>query len=341
MKHFFKSQAGAMFSMDARIALVVGSILAGTIGVQVVQKIQRDRLELAEASALELVKALDNYAADTPNGPLPASQTATTFSTGSNNFTELVLDGGYAQEAALRVDPWGNGWIYDSCTTNMTIEGIQISVYYAVVYSGGPDGIPESHVGADFLQNSTCQADYGDWAPQGDDIGAKYTNLELQRNRVLEYKRRAQSVISALQAYESQRFIENQRFCNTSSNHGSPRCNWDTSTPPSGYETGEEARMNYYPRSVLDTLASATSPNDFYAGMNNVPGIDTGSSARWVFASSAVSPNFTTETMLNAIGLPSEYATDPWGRRLCYHSNAGGSTNAPFLATVKYSTSCP
>lgn len=340
MKNFFKSQVGAMFSMDARIALVVGSILAGTIGVQVVQKIQRDRLELAEASALELIKALDNYAIDTPNGPLPGSQTATTFSTGLNNFVELVLEGGYAQNAALNVDPWGNGWVWDSCTTNLTIEGVLVSVYYAVVYSGGPDGIPESHVSANFLQDSTCQVDYGEWLPQGDDIGAKYTNLELQRARVLEYKRRAQAVISALQAYESQRFIENQRFCSNSSNHSNSRCNWDTSTGSSGYETGEEARMNYYPRSGLDTLATTTSPNDFYAGMNGVPGVDGSSTSIWVPMEAAFPPAYTTLSLLSEIGLPDEYETDPWGRRLCYHSNAGRSTNAPFLATVRYTNSC-
>lgn len=335
MMKWFNKQRGAMFSMDARIALVVGSILAGTIGVQVVQKIQRDRLELAEASAFALVKALDSYMNASPNGPMPYGYPST-FDTGTHNFALRVLEEGYAKEGILPTDSWNNTWIYDACQTNMTIEGIVVSIYYAAVYSMGPDGIADSGTN-DFLTDATCQADYAAWAPANDDIGTKYTSLELQRDRVLEYKRRAQTVVAALQAYENTLFLENQRFCAIPANQTNSRCNWDTT---SGYEIGEEALLNYYPRSVLDTLDGGASPGNFYYSMNR-SGILGSTAGNWVFGTLVGGANFTSETLVNTLGLSTEYATDPWGRRLCYHSNASGVMEAPFLATVSYATSCP
>lgn len=341
MMNWLKKQRGALFSMDARIALVVGSILAGTIGVQVVQKIQRDRVELAGAQALSIMKALDNYLSDEPSTLASAVVYGhpSTFSTGTNNYASIVLDGGYASEPIATTDPWGNEWVYEGCATNLSIEGVTVSVYYAAVYSRGPDGIADSGTN-DFLVNATCAADYGAWEVANDDIGMKYTNLELQRTRVAEYRRRAQTVLAALQTYENTRFLDNQRFCSNSGNQANARCNWDTSASSPGYDLGEEARMNYYPRSSLDTLDSGTSPNDFYYDMNG-GGFGGGVSGHWTFGSTPVGMNFNSELLINEIGLSQEYVTDPWGRRLCYHSNSGGVLEAPFLATVSYASSCP
>lgn len=321
MMTWFKQQRGAMFSMDARVALVIGSILAGAVGVQIAQRIQRDRVETTERAALAIVEALDNYASATPNGPYP-----TEYTSGTSSFNYMILDrGGFLTTSQnLSEDAWGNNWILDSCTVNLTIEGIEVPVYYAVAYSPGPDGVFDSHTGGnDFLRNAFCQSDYAAWVAQGDDIGAKYTNLELQRNRVLEYKRRATTVVNALRAHETNRFLDNQRFCTQAASPGTnSRCNWNGGS----YETGEEAQMNYYPRSTIDTT---TCPTTFYFDQKLSP-----QPTAWSYTPAA------TTTLLERIGLTDEYATDPWNRRLCYNSNAAESCTSPFIATVRYASSC-
>lgn len=326
--NFFKSQRGAMFSMDARVALVVASVLAGAISVQVVQKIQRDRIAATEGGVLELMIGLENYYRAT----IPATVPDSFNDGGTDDFESAIIDDGYVDNASLVVDAWGNDWTYDYCETTRTIDGITRPIFYAVIYSHGPDEANDSAVTADFLPNgSTCASSFGAWQPENDDIGAKFTSIDVERERVARHQRQAKEVIDALQAYETGLFLDNQRHCASVGNPGGDkRCNWDT-TGGNEYDLGEEARMNYYPSSTLDAGDSATPPNNYYY---EVYALGTGSS--YDPGSANGMRNF-----VELLGLPTEYATDPWGNSLCYDSNSTDRDEAPFLATIKYDNTCP
>ena len=316
-------QRGAMFSMDARIALVIASVLAGVVGTQVVQRIERSRVEAAEIGVQQLLDGLENYYKTVSLNSIPPGDPST-FDSGAGNFKSVIVDTGIVSQANLANDPWGRTWRYDTCSANATIEGVLTSVQYAVLYSDGPNLTAESGTG-DFLTNAACAANYGAWNVAGDDIGVKFNTFDIERERVSEMKRKLAAIEGALQAYEASRFLQNQSFCATPANQATtPRCDVDGG----GYITGEEVALNYFPKSTNDgTAAAYYIPNGRAATGNELSSV--GNSAA----------NIT--SLMTLLGLSSNYVRDPWGRLLCYESNRTDNTSGPFTAKVEYTNSCP
>ena len=316
-------QRGAMFSMDARIALVIASVLAGVVGTQVVQRIERSRVEAAEIGVQQLLDGLENYYKTVSLNSIPPGDPST-FDSGAGNFKSVIVDTGIVSQANLATDPWNRTWRFDKCTATATIEGVQTTVQYAVLYSDGPNLTAESGTG-DFLTNAACAANYGAWNVAGDDIGVKFNTFDIERERVSEMKRKLAAIEGALQAYEATKFLENQAFCATPANQSTtPRCD----VTNDGYITGEEVALNYFPKSVNDgTAAVYYIPNGKAAS---------GSEMASVSNSAASMTSF-----LTMLGLSSNYLRDPWGRLLCYESNRTDNTSGPFTAKVEYTNSCP
>lgn len=321
----FLSQRGAMFSMDARIALVIASVLAGVVGTQVVQRIERGRVEAAEAGVQTLMSGLENYYKTVSLNAVPPGNPST-FSTGAGNFDTVIIDTGIVPDSSLATDPWGREWVYETCSAAATIEGVQVLVHYVVLYSGGPNLTNESGTG-DFLTNAACAANYSTWNGTADDIGIKFNTFDVERDRVAEMKNKLVTVQSALQAYETTMFLENQGFCSVVGNQGTtPRCDFDGA---SGYIPGEEISLNYFPRSTND-------PN--LGGYYYIPNgrIATGNEM------SVVNNNAADMTsLMTLIGLSADYIRDPWGRLLCYESNRTDNVRAPFTAKLEYTNTCP
>jgi len=321
----FLNQRGAMFSMDARIALVIASVLAGVVGTQVVQRIERSRVEAAEAGVQTLISGLENYYKTVSLNAVPPGDPST-FNTGAGNFDAVIIDTGIVPDSSLATDPWGRNWVYETCNAAATIEGVQVTVHYVVLYSGGPNLTNESGAN-DFLTNAACAANYSAWNATADDIGIKFNTFDIERDRVAEMKNKLVTVQSALQAYETTLFLENQTFCaNVANQANTPRCNFDG---VGGYLPGEEINLNYFPRSTND-------PN--VGGYYYVPN---GRAAAGGELSVVNNTAADMTSLMALIGLSTNYIRDPWGRLLCYESNRTNNVRAPFTAKLEYTNTCP
>lgn len=316
-----------MFSMDARIALIIASVLAGVVGTQVIQRIERNRVAAAEQGVEQLLAGLQNYYKTVSLDAIPPGNPET-FNTGTNNFEQVIVDEGLVAQDNLNTDPWGNVWTYDTCSRNATIEGLPVTVHHAVLFSHGPDGVADSGTG-DILTNALCATDYASWNVGGDDIGEKFSTFDIERSRVEITRQRLGAIRDGLSAYEASRFMEAQTTCS-----GSPpaACDFNNS---GGYEAGEEVGYNFFPRSTNDVPPhTGTDPYDYYF----IPDfrIATGSEISEVNNDLTSMQNF-----VNLLGLNNEYARDPWGRTLCYESNVTNQLSSPFTVRVEYKTTCP
>lgn len=321
------SQRGAMFSMDARIALIIASVLAGVVGTQVIQRIERNRVAAAEEGVQQLFAGLENYYKTVALDTIPPGN-PDTFNTGTDNFESVILDQGLVAQDNLNTDPWGNVWTYETCNRPATIEGLPVTVHHVVLFSHGPDGVADSGTG-DILTSAGCAGDYAGWATANDDIGAKFSTFDIERERVEITRERLNAIRESLSAYESTRFMEAQEECVD----GAPlaECDFDNS---GGHNTGEEVNYNFFPRSTNDGTWSGTHPDDYYYIPDGRAAV--GSEMNVVLNSLASMQSF-----VSMLGLNNEYAVDPWGRTLCYESNVTGVDSAPFTVRLEYRATCP
>lgn len=316
-----KAQRGAMFSMDARIALIIASVLAGVVGTQVIQRIERNRVAAAEEGVQQLLEGLKNYYKTVSLDAIPPGS-PDAFNSGTGNFEAVIVDQGLVAQDNLNTDPWGNVWTYEACSRAATIEGMPVTVHHVILFSHGPDGVADAGTG-DILTSGACATDYASWNVAGDDIGEKFSTFDIERDRVNLTRRNLAAIQDGLGAYESSRFMENQAECLD----GVPLAECDFNGNGT-YETGEEVGFNYFPQSVNDLTAA-----EYY-----IPDarLATGSEMASVSNSLADMQSF-----VSMLGLNNEYAVGPWGRRLCYESNRTNQLSAPFTVKIEYNDTCP
>lgn len=328
-------QRGALFSMDARIALIIASILAAVISVEAMQHIQRSRVETAEAGIQSLMDGLETYY---------RTVSITTFPANVTDFVADVVDSGIVTDSSLATDPWGHNWVYDTCSTTSTMEGVSVTVQYATLFSDGPDGVDDTSSAGNTLNPSTCASDFANFKPQNDDIGMKFNTLDIERERVEKSRTQLQQIIAALQTYETQMFMRNQTICQAmaaGSYGGAPQnripgCNYNGDAT---YDSGEEVKLNYFPKSTLDTSAAKyLVPNAGNTG-GGAPNSNFSTDAQ---GKTTYNPTSATDmnTLMTLIGLSTDMSTDPWGRRLCYKSNVSLVDQGPYNVSVTYNNSC-
>lgn len=285
-------QNGAMFGMDARIALIIAAILASVGGWQMMSRLESGKAEAAKQGAEALKDAVDRFYQTIGINRLPT------------NLDELFASN-LVTDPSLKFDPWGNPWEYHTGSAQIRFEGMPITAQFAVIYSRGKNGAADSGTfsGPD---------DFAEWAPKKDDIGTKYVSRDVERRRIDEYRTRAQLIIDKLEAAESAAFMEAQSTCSTD---GAPT--WCTQTNGKNYTL-----FNYYPKADSDD----TTDTVYYSEkiLNKAPYV-------------SGSPDDMAQLMTD-LGLPSSYATDPWGRVLMYSPNITGRTIPPFSASICYSS---
>lgn len=322
---FFKSQRGAMFSLDARIAVIIGSILAGVVSVQSISRVERTRIATAEQQLEELRSGFEAYLDDDANTTYPS------------NITALV-GSGHVKSGITTNDPWGNTWIYHAVSENKTIDGVTFPVIYASFHTYGPNALNGSGSAPTTvaLQKAFAAAD--------DDLAVRYNSFDLERKRVKTFKDMGQEVIASLAAYEASRFTENQSYCSgladgngdgaitfgagaandyTANSTQQYRCdaNYDAT-----YDQNEEDGLNYFPPSGTDNVrATASAGGNIYYDKRL-------SGSATVYASSQAAM----EAFLTVLGLPAEYAVDPWGKTMFYNSNLFDTAFSPFKANVSW-----
>lgn len=217
------SQSGAMFGMDARIALIVAAILTAAGGVTIMSRLESSKVSAAEMQVELLKEGLTRYYETTGINSLPP------------NIDELFRAGNIT-DPSLKRDPWGNPWDYSRTTATVRIEDTPITMQLAVISSRGKNAIGES-------APVNSENDFNEWRAGGDDIGLKYTSRDVELQRLQEYRARAQLIINKLEAMESASFLEAQNTC--SAGAGSP--DWCTHLEGKNYTL-----FNYYPKSDAD-----------------------------------------------------------------------------------------
>lgn len=281
-----------MFGMDARVALVIASVLAATGGVSVMSKLERNRVTAAEYGVQIFLTALENYYKTINLTRLP------------KELTELFSEG-LVEDAALAEDPWGGKWNYSAIKRDITIENIPVTVNYAVVASPGKNGITES-------EDVATPAEWDAWAPKGDDIGTKFSTIEIEKKRVETFQQQGQIIVTKLEEFEQTRFVEVDTLCSVTPND--PQCFVSN-------ELGQvitQENFNFYPKSSLDETEGA-----FYYGQQfkEEPEFLSGDKRSM-------------EDLMALLKLPAYFAVNPWGEVLTYHSNIYQRPVAPFRASI-------
>lgn len=285
------AQRGAMFGMDARIALIVAAILTAAGGLTVMSRLDRSKVEQAEMGAGVLRDAALRYYQQIGINQMPGN-------------LDALFQNALVADPSLKTDPWGNPWYYQTFSSNVSLEGTMVYVHYAVIYSGGKDGVNAS-------PNLNSETDYAEWAPVGDDVGLKLSTRDIEMQRKDEYVARAQLIVDKLESAEASAFVEAQGTCG-----GVEQPEWCSNLEGKNY-----TQFNFYPVSSLDTTEGVV----YYA---------TKVKEGRVYQSG--NPDDMQQLMAD-LGLPASYSVDPWGRTLNYHSNMSERSDPPFSASVCFS----
>lgn len=220
------SQSGAMFGMDARIALVVAAILTAAGGITLMSRLESNKVQAAEQQVEIVRDGLARYYAEVGINRMPDS-------------LEEVFRAGKITDPGLRRDPWGNEWEYSHAITTVRVEDTPVTLQMAVIYSKGKDGVANSGgIGG--------ENDFNEWQTRGDDVGAKFTSRDIEEKRLKDYRANAQLIIDKLEAVESAGFLEAQNTCSA----GGTVPDWCTNTDTKNY-----TQFNYYPKSSADSTS--------------------------------------------------------------------------------------
>lgn len=219
----WRGQGGAMFGMDARIALIVAAILTAAGGITLMSRLESSKVQAAEMQAEQLRESLGRYYTQIGTNQLPPT------------LDDMFREGAIADKSLQR-DPWGNPWEYSRAIATVRIEDTPITMQLAVIYSRGKDGVAESGP----ISNEN---DYNAWMTRGDDVGVKYISRDVEMQRLQEYRARAQLIVDKLEALESASFLEAQNTCSAGENIPT----WCASLEGKNYTL-----FNYYPMSDAD-----------------------------------------------------------------------------------------
>ena len=224
LKSFAQNQRGALFGMDARIALIIASVLLATGGVTIMSRLNQAKVLQSEETLGKLRSGLENHYKTI--GTTELAQDIEEL------FTEGLMD-----NIDDKTDTWSRNWFYSTQTDTVTIEGTPITQHYATIHSAGKDGIDNSG-------SLNSPEDYASWQPRGDDIGIKFSTRDVELARLEEYRARGQLITDKLTTYESAAYLEATGACE--------------STKPEGFcdniDNKNYTQLNYYPKSDLSLI---------------------------------------------------------------------------------------
>lgn len=297
LSHLLTSQRGAVFGMDARVALIIASIMAATGGITVLSRVERSKTDAAERGVDQLVNANMNY------------YRTTGITTVSPDIATLFTSG-MMEETYLQQDPWGNNWNYVIGSTPIEIEDVPVTMWYGTLHSNGKDGTDDSLAIASY-------ADWQTWDVAGDDIGLKFSTITIEKDRVALYRKQGQEISDRLSAVESAWYLDADGAC--------PGPGWCT--------TGGKAytNFNYYPISSVDLNGSV----QYFDGVCTDTDI-TGTTSACTNTTYISGDQTSMEALMDLLNLPQAHATDPWNRVLRYNSNLTDREDPPFSAQVWY-----
>ena len=146
------------------------------------------------------------------------------------------------------------------------------------------------------------------------ETGNEVICVDIDKEKVEILNKQAEQIVANLLDFRSRSQASLQLHCaglSQSAADADNNCNFDSD---STYEPGEEMTFNFLPKSASDS-----------------------SSARYYSATTFTSGNLTSmRNLMSTIGLPTEYAQDPFGRTLQYDSNSTSVLKPPYQAEVQY-----
>ncbi len=219
------SQRGAMFGMDARVALIIMAILAGVGGWQMMSRLESAKMDQAEANAAALRDGLAKYYTTQGINRLPAG-------------LDELFEAGIITNPGLRRDPWGNTWEYFTATTPVKVEDTPIVMQLAVVFSRGKNAIDDTG-------GFSNAEEFAAWEPQKDDLGVKFTSREIDLERLRDYQTQAGQIIERLENAETVGYLEAQTACD-----GNEKPGWCDDMDGKNWQ-----QFNFYPRTDADATA--------------------------------------------------------------------------------------
>ncbi len=220
-----RQQVGAMFGMDARIALIIMAILAGVGGWQMMSRLESQKMDTAEAQASLLRDGLGKYYNTVGINRLPES-------------LEELFTQGIITDPSLRKDPWGNAWEYFYNTVPVRVEDTPLNMQLAVVFSRGKNAIDDT---GGFTSNDEFAA----WEVQKDDLGVKYTSREEDLQRLTDYQAQAGRIIDRLENTETVSYLAAQTACD-----GTDAPAWCAGMNGKNWQ-----QFNFYPKTDADDTA--------------------------------------------------------------------------------------
>lgn len=233
------NQTGAMFGMDARIALIIASVLAATGGVTMMSKLERSRVEGAEIGIQVIKDALENhYKTKSFNNLAPDIRT--------------LFDEGFIEESSFIKDPWDNEWRYNILSREIKINDFKVTEFLATIHSAGKDGVDDS-------PSPTFEGEWNTWQYLNDDIGAKFSTFEIEKSRVSEYQGRAKLIVNKLEDYSAANYLEAETNC--------PSASWCYNFPAEGDNYTD---FNFYPQSNSDNSGAVYYDNVKTGGSNPI-----------------------------------------------------------------------
>lgn len=218
-------QRGAMFGMDARVALIIMAILAGVGGWQMMSRLESQKTDLAESQATVLRDGLAKYYDTVGINRLPETL--------EDLFRESIVT-----DLSLRKDPWGNAWEYFHLAVPIRVEDTPITMQLAVVFSRGKNAIDDTG-------SFNSAEEFAAWELQKDDLGVKYTSRDTDLNRLVDYQNQAGQIIERLENAETVGYLEAQTACD-----GLEKPAWC-----GGVEGKTWQQFNFYPRTDADDTA--------------------------------------------------------------------------------------
>lgn len=308
------TQRGAIFGLDVRMAIVIGGLMAVALSTEMLSDFEGDRT-LKTEKRLEQVR-------DALLGRYSDSATTTFTSTLGTLFSAGYLetnDAYYAQQVSDQgaVDAWGSNLTVNVVSNTKTIMGASVTSHFGILLSPGPDKVYQT---ATSIANESA---FQTWAPTGDDVGLKFNTVLLDRDRVVRMQNQLKRIMEAITTYAQRAEATMVTACTASTCNCTPgtgacstTCTAASPTVPYCDRTGdtyyyplEEKFYNFYPTDSVESAASAASSMPWaYSQVRSFTTYTSGNLASM-------------QALMTLVGLPTSFASDPWGRTLRYDSN--------------------
>lgn len=309
---FIKKQAGVVFGMDARIAIVILAIASMAIAINRLAINESSRLQEATYQILKISELVEDYYREN-NTDL--SELATLYSQAT-----ALQDSFWKGHDNLKNDPWGNQWQFVVSNADIVLVGETVNAKCVTVFSPGGDSygylasLASGQTYSDCINNTNVSNAGISQTQEYDDLFYKFTTVKVEYERILETNAKLEEIKTALINYQQAKLNTELEYCNGLAQAVADldaRCDLNASGT---YEQTELETSNHLPKSSLDVTVAIYSDATVYTDKDLA----------------------SMQLLMTQLGLPTDYAQDGFKRVLSYNSNLTSSILGPYYAEIFY-----